>query len=84
MVEIDICAAVADNGNRLSRFGCRARTPGMGKPCPRSAESFGCTLLRRNPMKRDVDDIPMSYLLYVLLAIAVMVGIAAVVIIRLI
>ena len=35
-------------------------------------------------MKRDVDDIPMSYLLYVLLAIAVMVGIAAVVIIRLI
>jgi hypothetical protein len=35
-------------------------------------------------MKQDVDDIPMIYLLYVLLAISVMVGIAAVVIIRLI
>ena len=35
-------------------------------------------------MKQDVDDIPMIYLLYVLLAIAVMVGIAAVVIIKLI
>jgi hypothetical protein len=35
-------------------------------------------------MKQDVDDIPMIYLLYVLLAIAVMVGIAAVLIIRLI
>jgi hypothetical protein len=35
-------------------------------------------------MKQDVDNIPMIYLLYVLLAIAVMVGIAAVVIIKLI
>jgi hypothetical protein len=35
-------------------------------------------------MKQDVDDIPMIYLLYVLLAIAVMVGIAAVLIIKLI
>ena len=35
-------------------------------------------------MKNDVEDIPMVYLLYVLLAIAVIVGIAAVVIDRLI
>ena len=35
-------------------------------------------------MKQDVDDIPIIYLLYVLLAIAVMVGIAAIVIVRLI
>jgi hypothetical protein len=35
-------------------------------------------------MKQDVDDIPMVYMLYVLLAIAVMVGIAAVVILRLV
>jgi len=34
-------------------------------------------------MKNDVDDIPMVYLLYVLIAIAVMVGIAVVVIVRL-
>jgi hypothetical protein len=34
-------------------------------------------------MKQDIDDIPMIYLVYVLIAIAVMVGIAAVVIIRL-
>ena len=84
MVEIDVCTAVADNGSNLSRFGYRAGTPGMGKPCPYSMESFVCTSLRRHPMKQDVDDIPMIYLLYVLLAISVMVGIAAVVIIRLI
>jgi hypothetical protein len=35
-------------------------------------------------MKNDVEDIPMVYLLYVLLAIAVLVGIAAIVIVRLI
>jgi len=35
-------------------------------------------------MKSDVEDIPMVYLLYVLLAIVVAVGIAAVVILRLI
>ena len=35
-------------------------------------------------MKQDVDDIPMVYLLYVLLAIAVMVGIAAIVILNLV
>jgi hypothetical protein len=35
-------------------------------------------------MKNDVEDVPMVYLLYVLLAIAVMVGIAAIVIVRLI
>ena len=35
-------------------------------------------------MKDDVEDIPMVYLLYVLLAIAVLVGIAAIVIVRLI
>jgi hypothetical protein len=35
-------------------------------------------------MKNDVEDIPMAYLLYVLLAIAVLVGIAAIVIVRLI
>jgi hypothetical protein len=37
-----------------------------------------------SPMKNDVEDIPMVYLLYVLLAIVVAVGIAAVVILRLI
>lgn len=35
-------------------------------------------------MKNNVEDIPMVYLLYVLLAIAVIVGIAAIVIVRLI
>ena len=35
-------------------------------------------------MKNDVEDIPMVYLLYVLLGIAVIVGIAAIVIVRLI
>jgi hypothetical protein len=35
-------------------------------------------------MKNDVDDIPMSVLLYVLIVIAVIVGIAAIVIVRLI
>ena len=35
-------------------------------------------------MKNDVDDIPMSILLYVLIVIAVIVGIAAIVIVRLI
>jgi len=35
-------------------------------------------------MKNDVEDIPMVYLLYVLLALAVFVGIAAVVIVSLI
>jgi hypothetical protein len=35
-------------------------------------------------MKNDVEDIPMVYLLYVLLAIAVMVGIAAMLIVSLI
>jgi hypothetical protein len=35
-------------------------------------------------MKNDVEDIPMVYLFYVLLAIAVMVGIAAIVFISLI
>jgi hypothetical protein len=35
-------------------------------------------------MKNDVEDIPMVYLLYVLLAIAVMVGIAAIVFVNLI
>jgi hypothetical protein len=35
-------------------------------------------------MKNDVEDIPMIYLFYVLLAIAVMVGIAAIVFISLI
>jgi hypothetical protein len=35
-------------------------------------------------MKNDVEDIPMAYLLYVLLSIAVIVGIAAIVIVRLI
>jgi len=35
-------------------------------------------------MKNDVEDIPMVYLLYVLFAIAVTVGIAAIVIVRLI
>jgi hypothetical protein len=35
-------------------------------------------------MKNDVDDIPMVYVLYVLIAIAVMVGIAAFAILRLI
>jgi hypothetical protein len=35
-------------------------------------------------MKNDVDDFPMAYLLYVLLAIVVIVGIATVVIVRLI
>ena len=35
-------------------------------------------------MKDDVGDIPMVYLLYVLLAIAVMVGIAAIVILNLV
>ena len=35
-------------------------------------------------MKNDVEDFPMVYLLYVLLAIVVMAGIAAIVIVRLI
>jgi hypothetical protein len=35
-------------------------------------------------MKNDVEDIPMIYLVYVLLGIAVIVGIAAIVIVRLI
>jgi hypothetical protein len=35
-------------------------------------------------MKNDIEDIPMVYLLYVLLAIAVMVGIAAILIVSLI
>jgi hypothetical protein len=39
---------------------------------------------RRSQMKNDVEDIPMVYLLYVLLAIAVIVGIAAILIVRLI
>jgi hypothetical protein len=34
-------------------------------------------------MKNDVENIPMIYLVYVLLAIAVIVGIAAIVIVRL-
>ena len=35
-------------------------------------------------MKNDVEDIPMVYLLYAILTIAVMVGIAAIVIVKLI
>jgi hypothetical protein len=35
-------------------------------------------------MQNDLEDIPMVYLLYVLLAVAVMVGIAAIVVVRLI
>ena len=74
MLEIDIRAAVADNGSHLSSFGCRAGPPGMAWLYSH----------RRNPMKNDVDDIPMVYVLYVLIAIAVMVGIAAFAILRLI
>ena len=41
-------------------------------------------IIKGSQMKHDVEDIPAVYLLYVLLAIVMMVGIAAAVIVRLI
>ena len=41
-------------------------------------------IIKGSQMKHDVEDIPAVYLLYVLLAIAVIVGIAAIVIVNLI
>ena len=72
---IGIRAALADNGNRKSVFGCRSGTPGFAH-----ANSQGGFI----QMKDDAEDIPMVYLLYVLLAIAAVVVAAAVLVIRLI
>lgn len=80
-----VCRDIANHRSRMSRYGVSARTPWVGPVLtplcehPVCANGYG-----GSSMKNDVEDIPMIYLVYVLLAIAVIVGIAAIVIVRLI
>ena len=84
MADDGVCPDIANHRSRVSCYGVSTRTPRVGLVPTPPCECISAQIVRRKRYENDVEDIPMVYLLYVLLAIAVIVGIAAIVIVRLI
>jgi hypothetical protein len=86
MAHNGVFPGIANHRSRMSRYGAGARTPWVGlvltSPCKHLSTKWLGPMIRATGwrgsiMKNEVDDIPMVYLLYVLLAIAAAVVAAA-------